>query len=157
MSFGIQGTTDATSLLLQQQPQSGSGMRQFANLNLTEQQRTQIRSIFQNAKAQGLTRSQVQDQIKAILTPAQQATMAAGAQTAAGSQSASDPFANLNLSAQQQTQVAQILQTAKASGQTWSQDAIPDQRRPHARAAADLRVGRTDGTERAFGTPSSPP
>jgi len=115
MSFGIQGTSDPTSLLLQQQQQSGSGMRQFANLNLSEQQRTQIRSIFQNAKAQGLTRSQVQDQIKAILTPAQQATMPAG------SQSASDPFANLNLSAQQQTQVTQILQSAKSSGQSWSQ------------------------------------
>lgn len=76
MGFGIQGTSDATSVW-QQQQQNGQSLRPFANLDLSEQQRTQVRSVFQNAKSQGLTQAQVKDQIDAILTPDQQATLQA--------------------------------------------------------------------------------
>jgi 3-polyprenyl-4-hydroxybenzoate decarboxylase len=44
----------------------------FSNLNLTSSQQQQIGQILQNAQSQGLTQAQVQTQINAILTPAQQ-------------------------------------------------------------------------------------
>jgi signal transduction histidine kinase len=47
----------------------------FANLNLTQAQQTQIQQIFQNAQNQGLSAQQVQAQINAVLTPAQQSTL----------------------------------------------------------------------------------
>ena len=79
MSFGVQGVTGS------QQPDGSSpatGLRRFANLNLSEDQRTQIRAILKNAKSQGLAPSAVQSQINAILTPAQQQTLQADVQKA---------------------------------------------------------------------------
>jgi Spy/CpxP family protein refolding chaperone len=120
-----------------------SSLRPFANLDLTEQQRTQIRAIFQQAKSQGLSQTQIQQQINAILTPAQQTTLqndiaqfqSQNASSTANSSSTSSqtqappnpfadpngPFANLNLTASQQSQIAQILQSAPAQGLTFDQ------------------------------------
>jgi Spy/CpxP family protein refolding chaperone len=120
-----------------------SSLRPFANLDLTEQQRTQIRAIFQQAKSQGLSQTQIQQQINAILTPAQQTTLqndiaqfqSQNASSTANSSSTSSqtqappnpfadpngPFANLNLTASQQSQIAQILQSAPSQGLTFDQ------------------------------------
>jgi Spy/CpxP family protein refolding chaperone len=122
-----------------------SSLRPFANLDLTEQQRTQIRAIFQQAKTQGLSQTQIQQQINAVLTPAQQTTLqndisqfqsqnsaATGTSSSSASSTSSatsstqtppnpftdpnGPFANLDLSASQQTQIAQIFQNAASQG-----------------------------------------
>ena len=82
MSFGLQGISDPTAAA--QQQQSAPSLQPFANLDLSEQQRTQIRSIFQSAQSGGLSQSQVQDQINAVLTPAQQQTLQSDVQTAQG-------------------------------------------------------------------------
>jgi Spy/CpxP family protein refolding chaperone len=121
MSFGI----DATSLLSSQYPNSTTGgtggLRQFAGLNLSEQQRTQMRSILQNAKSQGTSQADVQQQLEGVLTPDQQAqfTAAQTGQTTPSTQSSqSTPglFANLNLTADQQTKIDSILADAKTNG-----------------------------------------
>jgi len=52
------------------QPQQS--LQPFANLDLTEAQRTQIRSIFTSAKQDGTSQADVQSQVNAVLTPAQQ-------------------------------------------------------------------------------------
>jgi Spy/CpxP family protein refolding chaperone len=119
---------------------STTSLRPFANLDLTEAQRTQIRAIFQQAKSQGLSQTQIQQQINAILTPAQQTTLQNDitqfAQQSSSSSSSSSaqtqtppnpfadpngPFANLNLTASQQSQIAQILQSAPSQGLTFDQ------------------------------------
>jgi Spy/CpxP family protein refolding chaperone len=96
MSFGI----DASSLLSSQYSDSTTtsttGIHQFANLNLSEEQRTQMRSILQNAKSQGTSLADVQQQLEQVLTPDQQAQLKA-AQPPPGL------FANLNLTADQKT------------------------------------------------------
>jgi Spy/CpxP family protein refolding chaperone len=135
MSYGVQsaslfGSTSPTA------SSSSTSLRPFANLNLTEDQRTQIRSIFQSAKTQGLSQSEVQEQINAILTPAQQttlqSTLAAQAGAATGSTQASPsggnlftnpngPFANLNLTSDQQSQISQIIKDGKSQGLTHDQ------------------------------------
>jgi Spy/CpxP family protein refolding chaperone len=112
MSFGVQGITDPS------QPggsTSGTGLRRFAGLNLSEDQRTQIRAIFKNAKSQGLSESQVQDQIDQVLTPDQQAALQS-AQSQSQSQTQNGPFSNLDLTQSQKQQIDQILQTAKTEG-----------------------------------------
>jgi Spy/CpxP family protein refolding chaperone len=48
----------------------------FANLNLTSTQASQIQQIINTAQSQGLSESKVQSNINALLTPAQQATLA---------------------------------------------------------------------------------
>src|ERR1700730_3180108 len=121
MSFGI----DASSLLSSQYSHSTTGgtggMRQFAGLNLTEQQRTQMRSILQNAKSQGTSQADVQKQLEQVLTPTQQAQFSASqaaqtSQSAQSSQSTPPLFANLNLTADQQTKIDTILADAKTNG-----------------------------------------
>jgi Spy/CpxP family protein refolding chaperone len=112
MSFGVQGITDPS------QPggsTSGTGLRRFAGLNLSEDQRTQIRAIVKNAKSQGLSESQVQDQIDQVLTPDQQAALQS-AQSQPQSQTQNGPFSNLDLTQSQKQQIDQILQTAKTQG-----------------------------------------
>jgi len=124
MSFGI----DATSLLSSQYPNSTTGgtggLRQFAGLNLSEQQRTQMRSILQNAKSQGTSQADVQQQLEQVLTPDQQAQFNASqtgqasqtTQTNQPNQQTPSLFANLNLTADQQTKIDTILADAKANG-----------------------------------------
>ena len=86
MSFGVQGSTDAANLVGQQQQQgSTQNLRPFANLDLSEDQRTQIRQIMSDARSQGLSESQVQTQINAVLTPQQQQTLQQDVQTAQSS------------------------------------------------------------------------
>jgi hypothetical protein len=61
-------------------------MRPFANLNLTSDQRSEIRSILSNAKSQGTSEAQVQSQINAVLTPQQQQTLQTDLQQGQGTQ-----------------------------------------------------------------------
>ncbi len=121
MSFGI----DASSLLSSQYPNSTTssttGIRQFANLGLSEQQRTQMRSILQNAKNQGTSQADLQQQLEQVLTPDQQAQLqtaqtAQTTQTTQPAQSGPGLFANLNLTADQKTKIDAILADAKTNG-----------------------------------------
>jgi Spy/CpxP family protein refolding chaperone len=92
----------------------------FADLNLTSAQQAKINQILQNAKSQGLSPSQVQSQINAVLTPAQQSTLQ-NELSSIGQQQQGGPFANLNLTPAQQKQIQQILQNAKSQGLSQSQ------------------------------------
>jgi Spy/CpxP family protein refolding chaperone len=120
MSFGI----DTSSLLSTQYADSTTtggtnNLRGFANLGLSEDQRTQIRSILQNAKNQGTSQADVHNQIDAVLTPDQQAQLKQSQASQSQSQSAQTlpaPFANLNLTADQKTKIDAILADAKQSG-----------------------------------------
>jgi len=115
-----------------------SSLRPFANLDLTEQQRTQIRAIFQQAKTQGLSQTQIQQQINAVLTPAQQTTLqndisqfqsqnsaatgtSSSTQTPPNPSSTDDPLDNLTLTTTQQSQIDQVLQEAQAGTITQSE------------------------------------
>jgi Spy/CpxP family protein refolding chaperone len=132
MSYGVQsaGLFGSTS----QSDGSSSSLRPFANLDLTEDQRTQIRAIFKTAKTEGLTQAQIQQQILALLTPTQQTTFQSdvAAQSSSSQQSQpagqppppggnpfadpNGPFANLNLTSSQQSQISSILQNGKSQG-----------------------------------------
>ncbi len=136
MSFGVSSTTNPWATQQTDPSQTNAapngGMRQFANLNLTEAQRTQVRSILHNAKQNGTSQSDVQSQISALLTPDQQATYQSDLQqqtqgvssTSSSSSSSSQTqtqtqsnvFANLNLTSQQQQQISTILQNAQSQG-----------------------------------------
>ncbi len=74
MSLSIQGATNpyvaAVSGSSNVQPASSP----FANLDLTSAQQTQIQSIVQSGQSQGLSFSQVQNQIRGVLSPSQQQT-----------------------------------------------------------------------------------
>jgi len=80
MSFGVQGVNDPFGTA-QQSGDASTNLRPFANLDLSSQQRTQIRSILSNATSQGLSESQVQSQIAGVLTPQQQQTLQADQQS----------------------------------------------------------------------------
>jgi len=119
-----------------------NSLRPFANLNLTEEQRTQIRAIFKEAKSQGLSQTQIQQQINAVLTTAQQSTLqsdiaafqaqqssTSSTSSTSSSQSQSQgppnpfadpngPFANLDLTSSQQSQIAQIFQNSQGQSPT---------------------------------------
>jgi hypothetical protein len=147
--FGTSSTDGSTS----------NSLRPFSGLDLTEDQRTQIRSIFKNAKSEGLTQDQVEQEIESTLTPTQLATYQSNLTTisaestdssdsssssssstssAASSSSLSaqgappppggnpftgpnGPFANLNLTSDEQSQISQILQNAQSEGLSFSQ------------------------------------
>jgi len=64
------------------QPQQS--LQPFSNLNLTEAQRTQLRSVFTAAKQNGTSKADVQSQVNAVLTPAQQQTLAADLKAGGG-------------------------------------------------------------------------
>jgi len=57
-------------------PQQQQSLHPFSNLDLTAAQRTDLRSIFSNARKNGTSPSEVAQQINGILTPAQQQTLA---------------------------------------------------------------------------------
>jgi hypothetical protein len=61
--------------------QSQQSLQPFANLDLTATQRTQLRSIFTSAKQNGSSQADVQKQVDAVLTPAQQQTLASDIKT----------------------------------------------------------------------------
>jgi Spy/CpxP family protein refolding chaperone len=132
MSY-IQSTTGATPAW-NTDSNNGPNLRAFANLDLSEAQRKQIRSILQQAQSQGTSPSDVQSQINAVLTTTQQQTLqsdianlqsqsqsqspstsssSSTAQTPPNPFSGNGPFANLNLTSTQQTQIQQILQSAQ--------------------------------------------
>ncbi len=56
--------------------QAQQSLQPFANLDLSEAQRTQLRSIFTSAKQGGTSQADVASQVAAVLTPAQQQTLA---------------------------------------------------------------------------------
>ncbi len=137
MSYGVQGAGlfGNTS----QSDGTGNSLRPFANLDLTEDQRTQIRSILKTAKTDGSTEAEIQQQILAILTPTQQTTFqndiaaqSTGTQSSAppappppppGSQSAgsdNDPLSNLGLTSAQKSQIDTILENAQNNGTSQS-------------------------------------
>jgi Spy/CpxP family protein refolding chaperone len=128
MSFGVQSASLSGSTS-QTDGSSSTSLRPFANLDLTEDQRKQIRSIFQTAKSQGLSQSQVQQQINAILTPAQQTTLQSDIAAKTGTtgnpeQSSgganSDPLSNLGLTSDQKSKIDTLLQQAQANGTSQS-------------------------------------
>ena len=84
MSFGVQGVNDLLAAA-QQSGSASTSMRPFANLNLSSDQRRQVRSILSNAKSQGTSEAQVQSQIAAVLTPQQQQTLQSDLQQGQGS------------------------------------------------------------------------
>jgi hypothetical protein len=57
-------------------PQNQQSLQPFSNLDLTAAQRSQLRTIFSAAKHDGTSQADVQKQISAILSPAQQQTLA---------------------------------------------------------------------------------
>jgi Spy/CpxP family protein refolding chaperone len=76
MSFGTASISGASSANgTQQPPNPFSASGPFANLDLSSQQQSEIKSILSQAKSQGLSRSQVQSEINKILTPEQQQTL----------------------------------------------------------------------------------
>jgi Spy/CpxP family protein refolding chaperone len=128
MSYGVQGASlfGSTS---QTGSTSSTSLRPFANLNLTEDQRKQIRSIFQTAKSQGLSQTQVQQEINAILTPAQQTTLQsdiaaqtgnAGNPEQSSGSATSDPPSNIGLTDDQKSKIDTVLQQAQANGTSQS-------------------------------------
>ncbi len=58
-------------------PQRGQSLRPFADLGLTEQQRTRIRSIFQSSDRRAESSEQLQTKISSVLTAEQKQTLTA--------------------------------------------------------------------------------
>jgi Spy/CpxP family protein refolding chaperone len=148
----------------------------FANLNLTSSQQSQIQQILQSAQSQGLSLDQVNSQINAILTPTQQTAFASDlqnlqqqqqqAQQTQSSQSAPNPFsdpngpfANLNLTSSQQSQIQQILQSAQSQGlsldQVNSQIVAVLTSSQQSTFATDLLNSAVGGPQSSSGTSSS--
>jgi len=74
---GIQSiSVSAAQTYVTVSPQNQQSLQPFSNLDLTEAQRTQLRTIFSAAKQDGTSQADVQKQISAILNPAQQQTLA---------------------------------------------------------------------------------
>jgi Spy/CpxP family protein refolding chaperone len=128
MSIDLSSITASTS---SSSPDTTLSFRPYANLDLTEDQRTQIRSIYKNAKSQNLSQSQIQSQIDSVLTSSQLATLKsdqAAQSSGSGSQSGGNPFtdpngpfANLDLSSSQQSQIQQIISSGQQNGESLSQ------------------------------------
>ncbi|HEX3467378.1 MAG TPA: hypothetical protein VHT05_04800 [Candidatus Elarobacter sp.] len=77
MSFGVQGVSASLGAA---QGDASTGLRAFANLDLTSDQRSQIRQILTTARSTGTSDAQVQTQINAVLTPQQQQQLQANQQ-----------------------------------------------------------------------------
>ena len=110
-------------------PYAAYNLQQYSDLGLSETQRTQIRSIIRSAQSDGLTLAQVQQQISSILTPQQltqlqtantNSTTASTTTTAStattATTGASNPFANLDLTSSEESQIEQLLQNAQSTG-----------------------------------------
>ena len=84
---GIQGlSVSASQSYASVGTQSQQSLQPFSNLDLTEAQRTQLRSIFTAAKQNGTSQADVQGQVSAVLTPAQQQTLASDLKASGGHQ-----------------------------------------------------------------------
>ncbi|MGD0472780.1 MAG: hypothetical protein ABSB70_06135 [Candidatus Velthaea sp.] len=82
---GIQSlSVSATQSYASVGTQSQQSLQPFANLDLTAAQRTQLRSIFATAKQNGTSQADVQKQVNAVLTPAQQQTLASDLKAGGG-------------------------------------------------------------------------
>ena len=113
---------------------SGYNLRQLSGLDLSESQRTQVRSILHNAKSEALTQDQIQQQIASVLTP-QQLTTLQGDQSQSGSSTSSNtstasasaasgsnnPFGNLSLTSSQDSEIDQLLQSAQSGSLSFDQ------------------------------------
>jgi len=64
--------------------QSQQSLQPFSNLDLSEAQRTKLRSIFNTAKQNGSSPTDVQQQVDSVLTPAQQQTLKSDLAAGAG-------------------------------------------------------------------------
>jgi Spy/CpxP family protein refolding chaperone len=122
-------------------PYAAYNLQQYSDLGLSESQRTQIRSIVRSAQSDGLTQAQVQQQIESVLTPDQQSqlqsesgssstsatntssssTTSSSLTTGSSQTASSNPFANLNLTSSEASQIEQLLQNAGSSGISLSQ------------------------------------
>jgi Spy/CpxP family protein refolding chaperone len=102
--------------------QNQQSLQPFANLDLTEAQRASLRAIFTNAKKTGESQADITKQVDAVLTPAQQQTLAndikAGPGPGSGSQQQPPSFANLDLTATQSASLNAILANAKKTGES---------------------------------------
>jgi Spy/CpxP family protein refolding chaperone len=104
-------------------------LRAFADLGLTETQRTQIRSILHQAKQNGTSATDVESQIDGVLTDAQKAQLAsaASAATSGGAAQQAPPpgppnlFAGITLTSDQQSQIHAILHQARSTGESRAQ------------------------------------
>ncbi len=140
MSFGVQGISNTSQTQTTSSPGSTSTGTQsaqdplldpngpFANLNLTAQQQQQIQQIF--SQSSGTTPSSptaLFNQVESVLTPQQQQTLQSDLETAGshhhhhhhqggGSSGSGDPLAQLDLTSSQQTQIAQLVQSAQTNG-----------------------------------------
>ena len=144
MSFGIQGVTSVSSSLSLASVTTNNAIGApppdpfsdpngpFANLNLSAGQENQISGILSTAKSQGLSFSQINSQINAVLNPAQQQTFQSDLQQMqahrggghhhhhhGGSSStgnSSSLLDQLDLSGDQQNQISSLFQSAQANG-----------------------------------------
>ena len=71
----VGSSTSLSSYLATASTSETTNLRQFANLDLTEDQRTKLRSIAQSAKTSGISASDLQSEIDGVLTPDQQAKL----------------------------------------------------------------------------------
>jgi hypothetical protein len=135
MSFGASGTNWASLLTSSSSTSSDSAtsttsLRHYAHL--AESQRTQLRALLNSSQSSGLTTDQLEQQIQAIIDGTS-TTSSSGSQTGSSSSSStssdtdssssgtsttasSNPFANLDLTAAQKTQIQTILQDAQSQG-----------------------------------------
>lgn len=84
MSFGVDATTLLSSTSQTTQTDAPTNLRRFANLNLSEDQRTKVRAILQQAKTNGTSSADLQTQINAVLTDAQKTQLQQNVQNAHG-------------------------------------------------------------------------
>jgi len=102
--------------------QNQQSLQPFANLDLTEAQRASLRAIFTNAKKTGESQADITKQVDAVLTPAQQQTLAsdikAGPGQGSGGQQQPPSFANLDLTATQSASLNAVLANAKKTGES---------------------------------------
>jgi hypothetical protein len=81
ITSGLGGLSQSLSVSASNSLASVSSAQQlgglFSNLNLTSAQQSQIQQILQNAKTQGLSPTQVANEINNVLTPTQQSQLQA--------------------------------------------------------------------------------
>jgi Spy/CpxP family protein refolding chaperone len=126
VSYGVQ-SADLFGSTSQPNGSTSTSLRPFSNLDLTEDQRKQIRSILKTGNSQGLSQSEIQQQINAVLTPTQQTTLqtdlanrSSSSSSGQDASSTNDPLANLGLTDDQKSQIDTILQNAQADGTSQS-------------------------------------
>ncbi|HEY4442187.1 MAG TPA: hypothetical protein VGN14_17135, partial [Candidatus Elarobacter sp.] len=106
-----------------------TSLRQFADLGLTEEQRTKIRSLISAAKQNGTSATDLENQIENVLTDAQKTQLASEASTAVqqGAQGGPPPgpppdlFKGITLTSDQQAKIKAIFENARSQGLSHNQ------------------------------------